>query len=146
MRNLHQPSTPRQVAANRFFIKDTRQKPHAFRWWEPDCTVGDGCAGNEPPLENNWAQPSAPLEKFAFRLHADGSLETKGHLDTSGGAVSGTVAVTVPGATAGEVDFRLPNNQFFHTTITTDDGTTFSLALVELAAATGEITITWPAT
>ena len=128
-----------------FTGKDTRQKPLAFRWWEPDCDrVGDdGCTGEEPPLENGFAAAAtAPLEPFAFRLHADGSLEFKGHLDASG-AVTGTVAVTLPGANAGEVDFR-PNDQYWHTTITTDDGVTFFLALVFVEGASGDVTITWP--
>lgn len=145
MRNLEEPNVHGKVASNKFFIKDTRQKPHAFRWWEPGCTPGnDGCTGDEPLLENSWAQPSPPLEKFAFRLHADGSLEFKGHLDAAGTS-SGTVAVTLPGATVGDVDFLPANDQFWHTTITTDDGLTFTLALVFINAATGEITISWPA-
>lgn len=136
----------RAQAANRHLTVDTRQKPHAFRWWEPDCAVGDGCTGDEPSLQNSFAQPSAPLEPFAFRLHADGSLEFKGHLDTSGGAVSGTVAFTLPGANPGEVDFLPANDQYWHTTITTDDGTLFTLALVFIDATTGDVTITWPVT
>ena len=95
-------------------------------------------------LENNWAQPSAPLEPYAFRLHADGSLEFKGHLDASGGASSGTVAVTLPGANAGEVDFLLANDQYFLTLITTDDGSSFTAAQVFIDSTTGEVTITWP--
>jgi hypothetical protein len=121
----------------------------AGRWFEPDCTptdpAGDDCLGIEPPLENGWAQPSPPLEKFAFRLHADGSLEFKGHLDAAG-ASSGTVAVTLPGAIPQTIDFRPANDQFWHTTITTDDGTTFFLALVFLDSLTGEVTVNWPAT
>ena len=147
MRNLSEPNTQRQIAATKFVGKDTRQKPHAFRWWEPECTAGeDGCTGQEPPLENSWEQPSdaSGLEKFAFRLHADGSLEFKGHLNAEN-ASSGTVAVTLPGANPGEVDFRLAKDQFFHTVITTDDGTTFMIALVFVAQGTGEVTISWPA-
>lgn len=144
-KSLVDPTPERKITQNRFQIKDTRQKPLAFRWWEPDCAVGDGCTGEEPPLENDWAQPTPPLELFAFRLHADGSLEFKGHLDSSQGAVSGTVACTLPGANAGEVDFRLANDQYWHTTITTDDGSSFTLALVFVDATTGEVTISWPA-
>lgn len=142
--NIHEPSFPRMIVHNRWLSQDTRQKPGAFRWWEPDCVVGDGCTGDEPPLENSWQQPSAPLERFAFRLHTDGSLEFKGHLDASGGATSGSVAVTLPGANPGEVDFRPANDQFWITAITTDDGSSFSTALVGIDASTGEVTITWP--
>lgn len=143
---LFDPTPERKITQNRFFIKDTRQKPLAFSWWTPDCTVGDGCTAAQAAvvLQNNFSQPTGTLELFAFRLHADGSLEFKGHLDTSGGAVSGTVAFTLPGANTGEVDFLLPNDQFWHTTITTDDGTTFFLALVFIEATTGDVTITWP--
>ncbi len=147
-KNLHEPSNERAISRNRFQGKDTRQKPLAFRWWEPGCTIGEnGCTGLEPLLENSWLQPTAPLEKFAFRRHADGSLEFKGHLDASGGAVSGSVAVTLPGANGlEEYDFLIANDQFWHTTITDDAGTSFSLALVKIDSTTGEVTITWPAT
>jgi hypothetical protein len=149
VRNLSAPTTQKQIAVNKFGIKDTRQTPLAFRWWEPGCNTitdaDDGCTGEEPPLVNGWAQPSPPLERFAFRMHADGSLEFKGHLNAAG-ASSGTVAFTLPGANAGEVHFLLPNSQFFHTTITTVDGSSFSLALVHIDKTTGDVTITWPAT
>lgn len=142
---LSDPTPERKITQNRFQIKDTRQKPLAFSWWTPDCTLGDGCtaAQEDVVLVNGWAQVTAPLELFAFRLHADGSLEFKGHLDAAG-ASSGTVAFTLPGANAGEVDFLLPNDQYWHTTITTDDGVTFFLALVFIESATGDVTITWP--
>lgn len=152
MRNVTEPSVHGKVARNRFQTQDTRQKPHAFRWWTPECDetdsgdIAQGCIGNEPPLENGWAQPSlsSPLERFAFRLHADGSLEFKGHLDAAG-AASGTVAVTLPGANVGEIDFKPANDQFFVTVITTDGGSTFQTAMVFLDSTTGEVTITFPA-
>lgn len=146
MRNLTEPSLYQQVAANRFRTQDTRQKPHAFRWWEPDCDpeTDSGCTGEEPPLENGWLQVEPPLERFAFRLHADGSLEFKGHLDAAN-ASSGTVAVTLPGAVVGEYNFLLANDQFWPTVITDDGGTSFTIALVHINATTGEVTITWPA-
>lgn len=158
-RSLYEPSPARATAANRFQIKDTRQKPLAFRWWQPDCIFcedlsdDDNCAnpcdGDEPPLLNGFAQPSnaSDLEKFAFRLHADGSLEFKGHLDAQA-AASGDVAFVLPGANAGEVDFRLANDQNWHTTIRTAPGsgpTSFTLALVEVIASTGDVIIYWPA-
>lgn len=149
-RNISEPHPNKQIRKNEFGIKTSRQKPGAFKWWTPECDSGDedaaaaGCTGDEPPLENSWEQPSAPLESFSFRLHTDGSLEFKGHLNAEN-ASSGTVAVTLPGANAGEVDFRPANDQYFVTVITTDDGTSFTTALVFIDSTTGEITITWPA-
>jgi hypothetical protein len=147
--NIHEPSFPRAISLNRFGVKEQKQKPHAGRWITPGCDETDdadaaaGCFGDEPLLENLWQQPAATLERFAFRKHMDGSLEFKGHLDTSGGAVSGTVAVTLPGAADGEPDYLLPNDQYWHTVIT--DGVTFMIALIFVDSSTGEITVTWPA-
>lgn len=154
-RNIHEPSLYRQASANRFGVKEQRQKPHAGHWVIPDCaallalddprvSVAD-CSIDTITLQNSWQQPSSPLELFAFRLHMDGSLETRGHLDASGGAVSGSIALTFPGAAAGEPDYLLPRDQYWHTVITTDDGTTFQIALVFIEAASGDMTITWPA-
>lgn len=147
--NIHEPTGLRKLAKTTFVGKDTRQKPLAFRWWEPDCDpvtqADEGCTGDEPPLENGFAQPAAPLEPFAFRLHADGSLEFKGHLDADA-AVTDTVAVTLPGANAGEVDFLPDMDTYFHTTIIEAGGTQFTLALVFIDSTTGAVTISWPAT
>lgn len=146
-RNIHHPTPLGILRGNSSRLTYTRQKPGAFDWWTPDCDesnstqAGQGCTGLEPPLENGWAQPDSPLEKFAFRLHTDGSLEFKGHLD-SAGASSGTVAVTLPGATPGEVDFLPANDQFFVSAVY--DGATAQPALVYIDATTGEVTITFP--
>jgi hypothetical protein len=143
-RSLYEPSLWRATAKNGSGVKSLERRPLAMRWWQPDCTPGtDGCTGEEPVLQNFWAQPSAPLETFAFRLHADGSLEFRGHLNASG-ATSSTVAVTLPGANPGEAKFLPENDQYFVTVITTDDGTSFSTALVFIDSTTGEVTITWP--
>lgn len=149
--NIHEPSLYRQVSSNRFGVKGQKQKPGASRWITPSCStispaLPDGeCEAWWPDLQNNWQQPSSPLESFSFRLHMDGSLETKGHLDASGGAVSGSIALTFPGAADGDPDYLLPHDQYWHTVITTDDGTTFQIALVFIEAASGDMTITWPA-
>jgi hypothetical protein len=103
--------------------------------------IDGGCTGLEPILENSWAQPVPPLEKFAFRLHADGSLEFRGHLN-SAAAASGTVAVTLPGLIPGEVDFLPSLDQFFTTVIY--DGAAPQGAMVYIDSATGEVTITFP--
>lgn len=155
-KSLFDPTPERKITQNRFQIKDTRQKPLAFRWWQPDCMYCDdlddddncasSCTGDEPELDNDWLQPTnvSGLEKFAFRLHADGSLEFKGHLNAEN-ASSGTVAFTLPGMNTGEVNFLPEKDQYWHTTITTDDGATFFLAMVFIDSTTGEVTITWPA-
>jgi hypothetical protein len=141
-RSLYEPSLWRATAKNGFGVKSLKQKPLAMRWWQPDCTPGTGgCTGDEPALQNGWAQPAAPLQKFAFRTHADGSLEFRGHLD-SVGASSGTVAVTLPGANPGETDFLLPNDQFFVSAVY--DGATPRPALIYLDSTTGDVTITFP--
>jgi hypothetical protein len=150
---INEPFLHQQVAENKFKIKDTRQWVSSTRWWEPECIVCPGvgcydeCRGNEPGLQNSWQQPSPPLQKFAFRLHRDGSLEFRGHLDASGGATSGTVAVTLPGTADPDTEpnFVPSEDQYFHTAITTDDGSTFQIALVFLDSSNGEVTITWPA-
>lgn len=150
-KSIYEPSDTRQIAKNRFGVKDLRQKPLAFRWWEPECDdLGvNGCTGLEPELLNGFAQPSdvSNLEKFAFRLHADGSLEFRGHLDAQA-ASSGDVAFILPGD-PGEVDFRvLANDQNVYTVIRTAPGSgtaSFTLAMWEINATTGEVTIYWPA-
>jgi hypothetical protein len=158
--NISEPSPTKAITANRYWTRDTRKRPLAGRWYEPGCSTDYTdtddfyieCKGDEPPLENSWLQMTnaSGLEKFAFRLHMDGSLEFRGHLDASGGAVSGSVAVTLPGAIdpsstePARADFRPPNDQFFLTVITDDSGATFQAALVKVEAATGEVTITWP--
>lgn len=146
-RNLYEPTDASRIVQNRYKIKDTRQKPLASRWIEP-VNAGDPIPVGEPDwtpeLENNWEQPSSPLETFAFRIHYDGSLEFRGHLNAEN-ATSNTVAVTLPGDDVGERNYLPPNDQYWHTTITTDDGTNFTLALVFIDSTTGEVTITWPA-
>lgn len=149
-RNLHEPTTERRITQNRFGVKETRQRPLASRWVTPDCDytveadAEAGCLDWAPALQNSFAQPTAPLEPFAFRKHMDGSLEFKGHLDASG-ATSGTVAFTLPGAADGEPEYIPENDQYFISAITPDNGATFQTALVFIDSTTGDVTITWPA-
>jgi len=167
-KSLAEPTFPRDIAASRFGVKGQRQKPLASNWITPDCldilngtgAYGGGFNGGrlsdvdcglvggvgEVILQNSWLQPPGTLELFAVRKHMDGSLEFKGHLDASGGAVSGTVAVTLPGAGDCEPDYLPPYDQYFSTVITPDNGATFSIALVFADSTTGDVTITWPAT
>lgn len=146
-RNLYEPTDQSRISQNRYKIKDTRQKPLASQWIQP-VNQGDPIPDEDPEytpeLENNWLQPSAPLARFAFRLHYDGSLEFRGHLDSSGGAVSGTVAVTLPGALVGDPNYLPANDQYWHTTITTNNGGVFFLAMVFIDSVTGAVEITWP--
>lgn len=148
MENIHEPTRDRAISTNRFQGKDTRLKPLASKWIEP-VNGGDAIPATSPDwtpeLQNSWIQVVAPLEPFAFRLHYDGSLEFKGHLDSSGGAVTATIAFTLPGIAGGEPDYTLDMDQYWHTTITNDTGTTFTLALVFIDSTTGDVTISWPA-
>ena len=149
-RNLHEPTTQRAIATNRFVGKDTRQRPFASFWVEP---VNDGDTPDPswvPVLMNDWLQvdPGAEgLEPFGFRVHYDGSLEFKGHLDAQN-ASSGTVALILPGMGDLEPDYveLLDNDQYWDSVITDDGGTAFQIALLKITANTGEVTITWPAT
>jgi hypothetical protein len=161
-RSLFNPSIQREVSTNRFFGKDTRQRPFAGIWVYPvddvDCPpleFGTDQYGNTtqlwtPCLLNDWLQVDSDavenLEMFAFRGHYDGSLEFKGHLDASGGATSGSVAFILPGMGDLEPDYvtLLDENQIWDTIITDDAGTTFQSAMVKIDADTGEVTITWP--
>lgn len=145
-RALSENAIEKELGRHTWSIQRQEFTPGAFGWHTPDIDDVD----DTPELENGWAQPSLPLEKFSYRLHTDGSLEFKGHLDASA-ASSGTVAITLPDETYDpdgqelEPDYRPSRDQYFNTTITPDDGATFSLALVFIDATTGEVTITWPA-
>lgn len=145
-RALGDPSEPeRQIGHNTFGLQRQEFTQGAFIWRTPDI--------DDPPpvgvtaeLENGWAQPALPLEKFAYRLHTDGSLEFKGHLDASG-ASSGTVALTLPDeffdvTYETEPSYRPTRDLFFPTIIY--DGATPQNAMVYIEAITGEVTITWP--
>lgn len=149
-RNLYEPTDQSRIVQNRYKIKDTRQKPLASQWIQPvneSDLIPDEDPEYTPFLENDWLQVEPPLETFAFRMHYDGSLEFRGHLDADL-AVSGTVAVTLPGGFVGDPDYRPRNDQDWHTTIRTAPGsgtTAFTLALIVIDSTTGEIEIHWPA-
>lgn len=162
-KNLHQPSALRAINANRARGKNLQQTPHAGAWITP---LAEGTCPPTPYteiddqvvyawtpcLQNDWLQVTDPLEPFAFRRHFDNSLEFKGHLDASGGAVSGSVAFTLPGSLPDEPNYQMDNDQFFITVITDDAGLTFQTAMVFIQSASaaspavgGDVTITWPA-
>jgi hypothetical protein len=131
-------SFPKEIGKQGFRIERVENRILAHAWFEPT-------------LLNSWAQPSPPLERFAIRIHTDYSLEFKGHLNAAA-ATSATVAFNIPGATAGYPSYRIlgyggaagVHDQYFHTTITTDDGTTFTLALVFISSTSWDVKITWP--
>lgn len=148
-RNIYEPTPERRISQNRGQIKNTHQKPEAFRWIEPDCIdSGDTiCTGTEPILINSFAQPTvlSDLERFAFRLNADGKIQTKGFLDVSG-AASGTVAWVMSGIAAGEEDYIPPtsNNDGFTLRVTTTGGMGgVTNATAHIDRATGDVTLTW---
>lgn len=162
-KNLHQPSAMREIQTNRQRGKNNQQRPYAGDWIHPlndaDCpptpyTIGPYGIEYEwtPCLLNDWIQVEDPLEPFAFRRHFDNSLEFKGHLDASAGAVSGTVAFRLPGSNEDEPNYLLDNDQFFITVVTDDAGASFQTAMVFIQSAAaaapnpgGDVTITWPA-
>lgn len=119
--------------------------PLAFTWQEPDIMA------EAAPLQNLWSQPQgafATLEPFGYRLHSDGSLEFKGHLDAQDGAVSGSVALTLPDADDPKPSYRLTDmghgDQYFDTVIIDVTGLIYTPALGRIYAVSGNITITWP--
>lgn len=139
-RALSEQAVEKELGRHTWSIQRQEFMPLAFRWRTPDVDPDPPT----PPLENGWAQPAAPLESFSYRLHADGSLEFKGHLD-SAGATSGTVALTLPEPVDDsdmEPSYRPARDQFFMTVIY--DGATPQTAMVSIDASTGEVTITFP--
>ena len=147
-RRIYEPSIWGDAAKNRHGINSLQRKPAAMRWWTPDCTIGDGgCDGNEPFLDNGFAQPGGNLQVFAFRLNDDGLIQTRGVLDASGGS-NGGIAWTMPGANAGETDFIPPTsgNDVFTLKVTTD-GTEAGIVTATgyIDKTTGEVTVRWVA-
>jgi hypothetical protein len=145
-RSLYEPNTIRDVAKGKQGVKSLQQKPAAMRWWQLECTPGDsGCTGDEPFFINGFAQPTGVLELFAFRLNADGLIQTEGFIDTTG-ATSGTVAWVMPGVNPGETDFIPPTsaNEGFPVKVTTDGAATgITSGQAYIDAVTGDVTVTW---
>jgi hypothetical protein len=142
-RALSENQIEKELGRHTWSIQRQEFMPLAFRWRTPDIDDPPP-TGPTPELENGWAQVDPPLERFAYRLHADGSLEFKGHLDAAG-ASSGTVALTLPEPVDDEdmePSYRLPRDQFFLTVIY--DGATPESAMVFIEGSSGEVTITWP--
>lgn len=127
-RPLAEPSPTKDAARNEWRAKQTERRPLAGRW-------------NTPSLVNGWTQPDPPLGTMQFRIHMDGSLEFKGHLEPG---TSGTVAFTLPGAIDEEPDYRPAHDISFLTDVATST-TTFAVARVYIEASSGDVTITFPA-
>lgn len=166
-RPLFEQTQQRQIAANRYLTKDTRQRPFASGWVYPlnagDCglpefdpyPLGDGSEYGyvetwTPCLVNNFEQvdPDAAenLEVFGFRMHHDGSLEFKGHLNIEN-ANSGDVAFTLPGMNNLEPDYveLLQRDQYFESVVFNTGTVEFTIALLWVSELNGEVVITWPA-
>lgn len=156
-RPIYEPDPEAKIAGNAFGVKDLRFRPFASRWYEPDCSGGVDCDGDEPTLTGgNFTQPTSQpfgqdIEKFAYRFSKDGSLQTKGILDASG-AASGDFAFTLPGVADPDNDvYSIPNSnpnaptdQAFALRVTTtgdDSGTTPATGYVD--SATGDVYVRW---
>ena len=147
-KNLHEPSTPRQVAANRFSGKLTQQKPYAYEWVTPvndaDCAAAqaDPVTYWTPCYLNDWEQPTT-LEPLSVRLSADGNLQWKGYVNSQNKTAD--IAFIMPGTFSFEPDMipsDSPGNLSYNVFVTPDDGTTIIQGRAYLDSTTGEVTIT----
>jgi hypothetical protein len=89
-----------------------------------------------PPWQNFFDHQGPPYAAVGFYFDLHGKLKFVGHIDASA-ASSGTVAFTLP-------DIFVPDHDDSWVTDVWD-GTTFSLARVWIDSASGDVTITWPA-
>jgi hypothetical protein len=92
---------------------------------------------HEPTLLNGWANAGAPYDVLAYRAgFYDYTIEFKGHIE---GGASGTVAFVV--------DTDLVPLQPITATWLNDivSGVGFAIARIELDGASGEVTVTYPA-
>ena len=129
LKQIHcRPTRQRKIAKTTSQMKDTRQKPLAFRWWEPECVVGGRMHGGGASAGERVGAAGSlgPLEMFAFRLHADGAWSSRG---TWMPPVRSRTRwrSRCPVRTQERWTSGLANDQYWHTTITTDNGTTFFL-------------------
>ena len=95
----------------------------------------------EPDLLNGAAQAPSGKKRFAVRQGVEG-VGFKGVLDLA--ACSSPVVV----CTLDPQFLPDPNdtdNDLFATIITDDSGSTFQVAMVEIDFASGDVTVTWPA-
>jgi len=89
-----------------------------------------------PPWQNSF--DSVTGSRVKFRHNLQGQLEFEGQFDLTAGAVTGTVAFTLPDDWLGD-DMDFP--------ITLDLGAgTFNMVRVVVDGTTGDVTLYWPST
>jgi len=149
-KNLHEPSTPREVAANRYSGKMTQQRPYAYQWVTPvnvaDCpadpySLTDPRPAWTPCYLNDWERPTT-LEPLSVRLSADGNLQWKGYVNSANATDS--IAFIMPGTLSGEPDMIPPDdpgNLSYSVFVTPDNGGTIETGTAYIDSATGEVTI-----
>lgn len=125
------------------------QRPFAIEWFTPKSSAPFGQAVH---LNSGWSQPSenGPLtnpltgndiEDFAYRLHMDGSLEFKGHLVADSSSSWGTIALSLPGATAYLPAYRPPNDTAQVEAVWNLDTNAWDFGHFEIDKATGDVYI-----
>jgi hypothetical protein len=149
-KNLHEPSTPRAVATNRYTGKLTQQKPYAYEWVTPvndaDCAAAqaDPVTPWTPCYLNDWEQPTT-LEPLSVRLNADGLLQWQGYVNAQNATAA--IAFIMPGTLGGEPDMipdvSVAENLSYSVFVTPDDGTTITQGRAYVDSTTGEVTITY---
>jgi hypothetical protein len=147
-KNLHEPSTPRAVAANRYTGKLTQQKPYAFEWVTPvndaDCVTAQAITPWTPCYLNDWEQPTT-LEPLSVRLSADGNLQWQGYVNAQNATAD--IAFIMPGTLGGEPDMipdvSIAENLSYAVWVTPDDGGSVLTGRAYVDSTTGEVTITY---
>lgn len=87
-----------------------------------------------PVWQNDFGHVTG--RRVAFRWGLDGTLEFKGQLDLNSGAVTGTVAFTLPDDWLGETfDFTFPLQL---------DPTSWTKGVISVDGDTGDLTVYWP--
>lgn len=155
-KNLHEPSTPRAVAANRYTGKLTQQKPYAYDWVTPvnaaDCPADPYSLTDPQPIwtpcyVNGWERPTT-LEPLAVRMNSDGLLQWQGYVNAKNSTTS--VAFVMPGTLTDEPDMVPssdlpihPGNFSYPVWVTTDDGGIILPGRARVDTDNGEVSITW---
>lgn len=147
-RPIQRRSIPTRVRENRTEIKEERRKPVLP---EQFVYVGDyisrGNPGNDPPytsLESpEWQNDFYYYDPayVAFRHGVDGGLEFIGRLDLTLGAVTGTVAFTLP--------LRFRGHTFDYTFPIYAGGTDWVNGIMSIdgsvgGGTSGDVTVYWP--
>lgn len=119
-RPIQEDTEQTQIASANWIGKDLQHRPLAGRWnfvRNPSGALSTDQTGRgkvQPQLQNSWTQPDwtdptqEDLAQHEFRLHMDGSFETKGHL------VPGTwdsLVYTLPGVDETQPDYQRVKTQ-----------------------------------